>query len=71
VNALLPGGATRTGMIPSGIPDNIGASLLDPRIMVPPLLYLASADSDGVTGRRFTATLWPGVDQAGWPPPTP
>jgi NAD(P)-dependent dehydrogenase (short-subunit alcohol dehydrogenase family) len=71
VNALLPGGATRTGMIPSGIPDHIGVSLLDPKIMVPPLLYLASDRSDGVTGRRFTATLWPGVEPAGWPPPTP
>ena len=59
VNALLPGGATRTGMIPPGLPDAITAGLLDPRIIVPPLLYLASARSDGVTGRRFTATRWP------------
>jgi len=71
VNALLPGGASRTGMVPPGLPDHIAAALLDPRIMVPPLLYLASARSDGVTGRRFIATLWPAAEPAGWRPPTP
>ena len=71
VNALLPGGATRTGMIPPGVPDHVAATLLDPGIMVPPLLWLASARSDGVTGRRFTATLWPAPEPAGWPPPAP
>lgn len=71
VNALLPGGASRTGMVPPGLPDHVAAALLDPRIMVPPLLYLASARSDGVTGRRFVATLWPAAEPAGWPPPTP
>ena len=53
VNALLPGGATLTGMIPASFPDHLRATLLDPAIMVPPLLYLASNKSDGVTGRRF------------------
>jgi 3-oxoacyl-[acyl-carrier protein] reductase len=67
VNALLPGGASRTGMIPPGFPEN-AAALLDPAIMVPPLLYLASSSSDGVTGRRFIATLWPATEPAGWPP---
>jgi hypothetical protein len=32
--------------------------------MVPPLLWLASAKSDGVTGRRFIAAEWR-EDQAG------
>lgn len=67
VNALLPGGATRTGMIPSGVPSLLAAKLLDPDIMVPPLLYLASSCSDGVSGRRFVATLWPASEEAGWP----
>jgi 3-oxoacyl-[acyl-carrier protein] reductase len=71
VNALLPGGATRTGMIPPGVPEQIMSGLLDPTIMVAPLLYLASAQSDGVTGRRFVATLWPAAEAVGWPPPAP
>lgn len=78
VNALLPGGATLTGMIPEGVPDHIRSQLLDPAIIVPPLLWLASSDSDGVTGRRFVATKWQvdrsgrdaaeaAQDPAGWP----
>ncbi|MGC8535925.1 MAG: SDR family NAD(P)-dependent oxidoreductase [Rhizomicrobium sp.] len=67
VNALLPGGATRTGMIPPGVPASLAAKLLDPDIMVPPLLYLASSCSDGVSGRRFVAALWPAAGEAGWP----
>lgn len=68
VNSLLPGGATRTGMIPSAMPDEVKMKLLEPEIIVPPLLYLCSAHSDGVTGRRFIATLWPGTEPAGWQP---
>ena len=30
--------------------------------------YLASSRSDGVSGRRFIATLWPAPEPAGWPP---
>ena len=58
VNALLPGGAALTGMIPASYPDHLRAKLLDPAIMVPPLRWLASARSEGVTGRRFIATQW-------------
>jgi len=58
VNALLPGGATRTGMIPEGVPEEMKARMLDPEIMVPPLLWLASEASDGVTGKRFNASQW-------------
>lgn len=76
VNALLPGGATRTGMIPASFPDSMRASLLDPAIMVPPLLWLVSSTSDGVTGKRLIATEWqvnrgaakePALHDAGWP----
>ena len=71
VNALLPGGATLTGMIPASFPDDLRAKLLDPAIMVPPLLWLASPQSDGVTGRRFVAANWRDADpaaaaDAGW-----
>ena len=70
VNALLPGGATATGMIPKSFPDASRASLLDPAIMVPPLLWLASTKSDGVTGKRFVAKDFradaPDAAAAGW-----
>jgi NAD(P)-dependent dehydrogenase (short-subunit alcohol dehydrogenase family) len=72
VNALLPGGATLTGMIPANFPNHLRSTLLDPAIMVPPLLWLASTKSDGVTGKRFTAAKWRDDDpkaaaaDAGW-----
>jgi NAD(P)-dependent dehydrogenase (short-subunit alcohol dehydrogenase family) len=58
VNALLPGGATLTGMIPDGYPAELRARLLPPEVVVPPLLWLASERSDGVTGMRFVAAQW-------------
>jgi 3-oxoacyl-[acyl-carrier protein] reductase len=65
VNALLPGGATLTGMIPPGVAPEVRAKLLDPEVIVPPLLWLVSAEADGVTGMRFNAALWPaGIDAA-------
>ncbi len=59
VNALLPGGATATGMIPDGVAEELRAKLLDPAIVVAPLLWLVSAAADGVSGKRVTATRWP------------
>ncbi len=58
VNALLPGGAAATGMIPANLPESARQGLLDPAIVVPPLLYLASPASDGMSGRRLVATRW-------------
>jgi NAD(P)-dependent dehydrogenase (short-subunit alcohol dehydrogenase family) len=58
VNALLPGGATATGMIPHGVSPELRATLLDPAIMAAPIVWLASERSDGVTGRRFVAARW-------------
>jgi 3-oxoacyl-[acyl-carrier protein] reductase len=55
VNSLLPGGATDTGMVPRDIAPS---RLLDPNIMVPPLLWLVSEAADGVTGARFVANVW-------------
>jgi NAD(P)-dependent dehydrogenase (short-subunit alcohol dehydrogenase family) len=71
VNALLPGGATLTGMIPASFPNESRGTLLDPAIMVPPLIWLASTKSDGVTGKRFIAKDWRADDphaaaSAGW-----
>jgi len=56
VNLLAPGGATATGMVPDAVGADVRARLLDPAIMGPPILWLASADSDGVTDARVLAT---------------
>ena len=53
VNLLLPGGATRTGMVPDGDP---GLALLEPEIMGPPIVWLASADAEGTSNERIVAT---------------
>ncbi len=58
VNAVLPGGATLTGMIPASYPEADRKRLLDPAIIVAPVLFLASDASSGVTGKRFDATIW-------------
>ena len=56
-NVLIPGGAADTPIIPvSTTPDRSG--LVAPEKMVPPLLWLVSRASDGVTGRRYIATKW-------------
>jgi 3-oxoacyl-[acyl-carrier protein] reductase len=77
VNALLPGGATLTGMVPQTVSEQAKSALLDPSIMVPPLLWLVSPEADGITGRRLVATKWQtgsdgtsateaATEQAGW-----
>lgn len=72
VNALLPGGAALTGMIPPSVDDAIRAALLDPHVMVAPLLWLASSAADSVSGRRLLASRWrkedptAAIEDAGW-----
>ena len=56
VNLLLPGGATRTGMTPDSAPRDVRANWLDPAIMGPPICWLASRASDGITDQRIVAT---------------
>ena len=58
VNALLPGGATDTGMVPQDIPAHLRAKLLSPDIMLPPLLWLVSKAADNITANRLVANLW-------------
>jgi len=55
VNLLLPGGATATGMVPDEIPDEFRARLLDPAIMGPPIVWLASDAAAGVHDERIIA----------------
>lgn len=77
VNALLPGGASLTGMIPAEVPAELRPKLLSPEIMVPPLLWLVSDAADAVNGKRFDASRWDtnlnpneaaakACDSAGW-----
>ena len=54
VNVLLPGGATRTGMVPDGQAALL-RNLLEPEIMGPPIVWLASPEASGVTDERITA----------------
>jgi NAD(P)-dependent dehydrogenase (short-subunit alcohol dehydrogenase family) len=56
VNLLLPGGATRSGMTPDSAPEDVQATWLEPAIMGPPIIWLASRASDGVTDQRIVAT---------------
>jgi NAD(P)-dependent dehydrogenase (short-subunit alcohol dehydrogenase family) len=58
VNLLLPGGATFTGMIPEGLSEQQRAALLPAEVMGPPILFLASAEAEGVTGERIVAKDW-------------
>ena len=54
VNMLLPGGATRTGMVPDEHAAGL-RNLLEPEIMGPPIVWLASAEASGVTDERIVA----------------
>jgi gluconate 5-dehydrogenase len=56
VNLLLPGGATRSGMTPDSAPEDLQATWLDPAIMGPPVVWLASPASDGLTDQRIVAS---------------
>lgn len=59
VNLLLPGGATRTGMVPDELPPEVRGGLLDPAVMGPPIVWLASPRAAGVHDRRIVATEFP------------
>jgi NAD(P)-dependent dehydrogenase (short-subunit alcohol dehydrogenase family) len=54
VNLLLPGGATRTGMVPDTRAAGL-RNLLEPEIMGPPIVWLASAEASQVNDERIVA----------------
>ncbi|MGA8951113.1 MAG: SDR family oxidoreductase, partial [Xanthobacteraceae bacterium] len=57
VNALAPGGPADTRMIPMmEVGDR--STLISPELMVAPIVWLISPQSDGVTGRRIIAKEW-------------
>lgn len=55
-NVLVPGGVTNTGIVGDDAGDR--SRMLQPAIMVPPLLWLVSDAAAGVNGRRFIAADW-------------
>jgi gluconate 5-dehydrogenase len=54
VNLLLPGGATATGMLPQDAAPE-GQRILEPAVMGPPIVWLASDDAAGVHDERIVA----------------
>jgi NAD(P)-dependent dehydrogenase (short-subunit alcohol dehydrogenase family) len=55
-NVLVPGGVTNTGIVGDEAGDR--ARMLQPEIMVPPLLWLISDAAASVTAQRFVAMDW-------------
>jgi gluconate 5-dehydrogenase len=57
VNTLLPGGrGTLTGMVPDDVPAEVRARLLDPAVMGPPIVWLASDAAARIHNRRIIAS---------------
>jgi gluconate 5-dehydrogenase len=57
VNILLPGGrGTLTGMVPDDAPAEVRARLLDPGVMGPPIVWLASRQAGGTHDARIVAS---------------
>jgi NAD(P)-dependent dehydrogenase (short-subunit alcohol dehydrogenase family) len=57
VNVLVPGGPAATRMMPEFV-DTAADKLIAPEVMAPPIVWLLSKASDGVTGQRFRANAW-------------
>jgi NAD(P)-dependent dehydrogenase (short-subunit alcohol dehydrogenase family) len=56
VNVLVPGGITNTPMVSESGFDR--AKMIQPEVMVTPLLWLVSDAAGNVTGRRFLGVHW-------------
>ena len=57
VNVLVPGGAADTPLVPQDSPFD-RATMVRPEVMMAPICWLMSEDSDGVSGMRFIGNLW-------------
>jgi NAD(P)-dependent dehydrogenase (short-subunit alcohol dehydrogenase family) len=57
-NILLPGGATLTGMVPDDLPAQARSKFLDPSIVGPPIVWLASPQAADVHDERIVATVF-------------
>jgi NAD(P)-dependent dehydrogenase (short-subunit alcohol dehydrogenase family) len=56
VNILLPGGATQTGMLPAPQDRPAQLAVIDPAVMGPPIVWLASPQARDVHDERIIAT---------------
>ena len=56
-NVLIPGGGTNTNFMPDE-PGRDRSRMIQPEVMGPPVVWLASEGSDGVNGARFIAANW-------------
>lgn len=61
LNVLIPGGATLTGMIPDSFPESQKSKLINPAVMGPPAVYLASDEAKDLNGQRIVAIEWNGI----------
>jgi len=57
VNVLLPGGVVDTAADVTGVATQ-GRTFQPASVMVPPLLWLASDESNAHNGERFVASRW-------------
>ena len=61
VNSLIPGGAVNTDFVSDHgkqQASETGRPLLEPEVIVAPMLWLASTLSDGVSGKRYVGKDW-------------
>ncbi len=58
VNILVPGGPVNTRLVGDNFTPEEKQKLIQPDIMVTPLLWLVSPASDKITGKRFIAAFW-------------
>jgi 3-oxoacyl-[acyl-carrier protein] reductase len=68
VNILVPGGPVNTRLVGDNFTPAEKQKLIQPDIMVTPLLWLVSPATDTITGKRFIAAFWDKnlpADQAG------
>jgi NAD(P)-dependent dehydrogenase (short-subunit alcohol dehydrogenase family) len=56
VNILLPGGLVLTGMVPEDLSEERKKGAFDAKIMGAPIVFLASKESEGLTGQRIVAS---------------
>lgn len=57
-NVLVPGGPVNTNLLPAGLDFGDRQKLIQPDVMMKPVVWLASEEADGITGRRFIAHFW-------------
>ena len=58
VNVFIDTAATETGLIPASVGREARSAMLQPAIVVPPLLWLVSDEAGAFTGRRLDAKRW-------------